>query len=34
MLRVMAPRPIRSSFDASLERLAALTEGSPGDGVA
>jgi uncharacterized protein YndB with AHSA1/START domain len=26
MLRVMAPRPIRASFDASLERLAALAE--------
>jgi len=28
MLRVMAPRPIRASFDASLERLAALAEGA------
>ena len=27
MLRVMAPRPIRASFDTSLERLAALAEG-------
>ncbi len=27
MLRVMAPRPIRASFDTSLERLAALVEG-------
>jgi hypothetical protein len=26
MLRVMAPRPIRASFDTSLERLAALAE--------
>jgi uncharacterized protein YndB with AHSA1/START domain len=26
MLRVVAPRPIRASFDASLERLAALAE--------
>ena len=30
MLRVMAPRPIRASFDTSLERLAALVEGAPG----
>jgi len=29
MLRVMAPRPIRSSFETSLERLAGLTEGVP-----
>jgi carbon monoxide dehydrogenase subunit G len=28
MLRVMAPRPIRASFDTSLERLAALAEGN------
>jgi hypothetical protein len=34
MLRVMAPRPVRASFDTSLERLAALTEGSPGNDVA
>jgi len=27
MLRVMAPRPIRASFDTSLERLARLAEG-------
>jgi uncharacterized protein YndB with AHSA1/START domain len=28
LLRVMAPRPIRTSFDISLERLARLVEGS------
>jgi len=30
MLRVMAPRPIGRSFETSLERLAALAEGSAG----
>lgn len=34
MLRVMAPRPIRTSFDTSLERLAALAEGVPASGSA
>jgi uncharacterized protein YndB with AHSA1/START domain len=32
MLRVLAPRPIRASFDTSLERLAALAEASVGGG--
>jgi hypothetical protein len=34
MLRVMAPRPIRASFDTSLERLATLAEGAPASGSA
>jgi uncharacterized protein YndB with AHSA1/START domain len=34
MLRVMAPRPIRASFDTSLERLAALAEAAPASGSA
>jgi uncharacterized protein YndB with AHSA1/START domain len=32
MLRVMAPRPIRASFDTSLERLAVLVEGASAGG--
>jgi len=32
MLRVMAPRPIRASFDISLERLAVLVEGASAGG--
>ena len=34
MLRVMAPRPIRASFDTSLERLAGLVDGAPASGSA